>query len=368
MGAEYNDNFLSDMDPVLGDHYRQWLPFCRRAVLDTVDELAVRRFAGPAAGFDPSRLDAEALNAAWVTPFREYLQRSGKLLRPYLICLCMDAYGRDPADRPHQVGLAEIVHSSSLMLDDISDDSILRRGAPSAHQRYGTQVAGASASSWLNICFEVVWNDRESLGQDTTTGLIQALAWEHFVTGLGTTIDVTWPWINDANHKPDEYLQQVLHRSTSYTYRLPLKIGGWVAGADTADRVQLSAFGERIGLAFQLVDDVLNIKPGDSHWGKEVGEDISQGKLNLQVLLALQRLASADRARLHEILGSQTHDQELPSEATSLIERSGALDESLRLAQDLASEARQCVEALKVPKIFKERLFALGTYVLRRNR
>jgi geranylgeranyl diphosphate synthase type I/geranylgeranyl diphosphate synthase type II len=266
------------------------------------------------------------------------------------------------------VGLAEIIHSASLVLDDISDDSLLRRGAPSAHQRYGTQVAGASGSSWLNIGCEIAWRDRDALGPEATHRLIQALSWEHFVTGLGTTIDVTWAWLADPHHTADEYLQQVLHRSTSYTYRLPMKIGGLAAGADGEDLEHLSGFGEQVGLAFQLVDDVLNAKPGDGHWGKEIGEDISQGKVTLQVIIALQRSTPENRRRLLAIHGSQTHEQSLLQEAASLIERTGAFEDCLRLASDQASRAREHVEALKIDAVYKDHLLSLSEYVLRRHR
>src|SRR5262249_40882327 len=158
-------------------------------------------------------------------------------------------------------------------------------------QMHGVLVAGASASAWLNLAMEIAWHDIDRLGADTTRRLIEAIAWEHFVTGLGTTIDVTWAWEKSLDHSPAEYLRQVVHRSTSYTYRLPLKIGAITAGADDQQVAALSQYGEKLGLAFQLVDDVLNVAPADEHWGKEVAEDISQGKITLQVLLALQTSA-----------------------------------------------------------------------------
>lgn len=368
MRSDYSSDFLKDMAPVLGEHYQRWLPYCREAVRGTVLELAEPEALEAALGISIGSEQAEALKAAWLQPLLSYLERSGKLLRPYLVCLCLEAYGKDPRQWRRQVGLAEIIHSSSLILDDVSDDSLFRRGAPSAHQMFGMRVAGATALSWLNLGTHLVWRDRQALGEETTRLLIEALAWEHFVTGAGTAVDVTWAWLRQERRPPDQYLQQVVHRSTSYTYRLPLKIGGLTAQAPAEDVRRLSDFGEELGLAFQLVDDLLNIKPEDPHWGKETAEDIVQGKRSLQVLYALERLAEGPRRRLLEILDSRTHDQAVLKEAVALLEGTGALADSLALARRFMKGCEDIVRGLTVAPVYQERLWALAEYVVQRRR
>src|SRR5690606_8378659 len=103
-----------------------------------------------------SDVQYEALREAWFEPYRSYHTRSGKMLRPVLVCMVMQAFGRDPGQVPTVVAMAEIIHAASLVLDDIADDSPLRRGGPTAHQLVGVRVAGASASAWLNVCFELL--------------------------------------------------------------------------------------------------------------------------------------------------------------------------------------------------------------------
>lgn len=368
MRSEFSTDFVRDMDPVLGEHYTQWLPYCRESIAATIDELAHPDAFPRTLGIDNGHVDRDLLHSACVAPFRSYLRRSGKMLRPYLVCLCLEAYGRDPRTRPREVALAEIIHSSSLILDDVADDSTYRRGDLTAHQQVGMLVAGAVGSEWLNLGFEVVWRDRESLGSRITSRLIEELAWEHFVTGLGTTVDCIWPWQEKTNCLPGEYLQQVVHRSTSYTYRLPLKIGGLTADVPESEVAKLSAFGEQVGLGFQIVDDLLNVKPADEHWGKEVAEDIVQGKLTLQVILALERAEGARRARLLEILRSGTHVQSELQEAVGVLEETGALEECRRLATELRDGALKIADDLGMDEIYRRRLKALACYVLRRTR
>ncbi|HEX4620473.1 MAG TPA: polyprenyl synthetase family protein, partial [Myxococcaceae bacterium] len=207
--ATYDDAFLQEMAAPLAQHYLHWFSFCREAVLSTVDSFAESDPLRQYLGLQPDQLDRARVSEAWLRPFRSYLTRSGKFVRPYLVCLCMEGYGRDPRTLPRMVALAEVIHSSSLILDDIADDSLLRRGGPTAHQQVGVRVAGATGAAWMNLGFELVWAERERLGTHVVDRLFQAMAWEHFVTGLGTTIDVTWPWKGSTRHSPEEYLQEV---------------------------------------------------------------------------------------------------------------------------------------------------------------
>jgi len=136
MQKEYSNTFLKDIDPVMGEHYMQWSPFFSKAVIDLIEEMK-----------EPQKLktflniqdDAYTLQVrdTWVTTLESYLKRSGKMLRPYIVCFCLDAYNQKPEDWPEFVALAEFVHSTSLILDDIVDDSLFRRGGPTAHQIYG---------------------------------------------------------------------------------------------------------------------------------------------------------------------------------------------------------------------------------------
>jgi geranylgeranyl diphosphate synthase, type I len=365
MRSDFVTSHLADMAPALGDAYQRWLPTFRAAIRDTLASLTEdgQLEAMLEMQLDPAEL--ELLRAGWQAPFQSYLERSGKMLRPFLVCLCAEAWGREP--RPRLVAAAEFIHSASLILDDISDDSRFRRGGPTAHQRVGVGIAGACASSWLNLATHLFWEERSVLGEDATMDLVREACWEHWVTGIGTTVDVTWAWKRYDDLRPAAYLQQVVHRSTSYTYRLPLKIGGYAAGASRKDIARLVAYGERLGLAFQLVDDILNVNPDDSHWGKEVAEDIAQGKFSLQVIHALEVLPEGNRQRLLEILG-RTRDPELLAEAAALLAKSGAFEACRRQAEGLANEAIEALDALDAPPQFREQLRAFAAYVLRRAR
>ena len=367
MRTDFSTSFTSDMGPELAQHYIEWLPFGRAAITETIREFAATERIKDTLGLNGNGGDAATIRAAWVDPWYPYLERTGKMMRPYLVSLCLEGYGRDRADYKHEVALAEIIHSSSLILDDIVDDSMYRRGGPSAHQMVGVLAAGAAGSAWLNVGFEIVWRDRDLLGANVANRIIEELAWEHFVTGLGATLDVTWPWVG-GNYLPGEYLQQILHRSASYTYRLPFKIGGLSAGAPDSEVTALGQLGEQIGLAFQIIDDILNVESSDAHWGKEKAEDLTQGKINLQVMVALERGNEKQKARLSDILAKHTRDPEELSEAVSILKETGALDECRKIAGGLQADALSLIDSLSMNEINKRRLRELTDYILRRSR
>jgi len=365
--SKFNPNFVADLGPLIGDHYLSWLPFCREAVLSTVGELAHPGRVEEDFGLIASELQIARVESVWINPLRTYLQRSGKLLRPYIVCFCLEAYGRNPRDWPRQVAIAEIIHSSSLIMDDIIDDSFSRRGAPSAHQMVGARIAGSAASAWLNFIFAIVYRDRARLGTQTASRIIEQISWEHAVTGVGQVLDVGWSLLGGQRTRWP-YLQGVVHRSTAYTYRMPFKLGALTAGAPDADVEQLALYAERIGIAFQIIDDILNVKPADAHWGKEFAEDISQGKFTLQVIIALERAQPDKAARLREILNSHTAERTVLAEAVAIIEETGAFDECKRLAHSFIEEAKRSVSQLSISDLFRRRLQAFADYVVERRR
>ncbi|SUX89061.1 polyprenyl synthetase family protein [Chromobacterium violaceum] len=367
--AQYSDDFLADMAPALAQQYRRWYPWCRETVLATIDRLASRPYLETALGARLSEAMLQAVKDAWLDPYRSYHNRMGKMLRPFLVCSVMQAFERDPRRTPVVVAIAEIIHAASLVLDDVADDSPLRRGGPTAHRQVGVRVAGAAGSAWLNACFQLLAADDSGLEPEQAQRLADEIAWEHWVTGVGTTIDTTWPWMGRLDGTPAQYLQSVVHRSTSYTYRLPLKLGAIAAGASPQQTAQFAALGEELGIAFQIIDDILNVQPGDDKWGKALAEDITQGKINLQVLLALERLGSAERARLVEILQSRTADPQTLAEAVALMAGSGAFDAARDIAQGYIDSTQAIVAGMDfLNPVDRERFSAFVDYVIHRNR
>ena len=112
------------------------------------------------------------------------------------------------------------------------------------------------------------------------------------------------------------------------------------------ETAKLAAFGESLGLAFQIMDDILNVRPGDEYWGKALAEDITQGKITLQVLATLERAGDTQRQRLIDILQSRTDDSEVLLEAVDIIESSGALVAAREIASKYVNETKAIARSM----------------------
>lgn len=367
--GRYSDDFLADMDPRLAAEYRACYPYCRQAVLDAIDRVGSRDFLAdvfPEAASVPS---CDAIRDAVWEPYRQYHTRSGKMIRPFLVSFLLRSFGRDPEEYPTVVAISELIHAASLVLDDIADDSPLRRGGPAVHRLVGTRVAGTAASAWLSSCFVLLTQRDPGLSASQCDALLDEIAWEQWVAGFGQMIDTSWPWLARYDRDPAHYLQAAIHRSASYSYRLPMKVGAIAAGASVSQWSLLGRFGEEVGLAFQIVDDILDVRSDDVHWGKVVGDDISSGKLTLQVLVAIKKGPTDARERLIEILGSGSRDAAIVREAVSIINACGGFTEAARLVDYHVARSKTMAEEMDF--LDEERralLSAFVDYAVRRRR
>jgi geranylgeranyl diphosphate synthase type I/geranylgeranyl diphosphate synthase type II len=352
------------MAPELAVHHARWTAFCHQAVRAVIDDC--ERDPGALLGLAADHYDHDALAQAVFAPLRSYVARGGKLLRPYLVCLCLEAHGRDPEAHATEVALVEILHSASLILDDVADDSLLRRGGPTAHQALGVAVAGAAGMAWVNIGAHLVWRHRDRLGSQAALRLIHRLAHANLAAGLGQVIDVGWAAFHPREVTERQYLQGVVGRN-SYTFRLAFEIATIAAGAGDEDVAAFGLFGETLGLAFQIADDVLNVRPRDARWGKVLAEDITEGKYSLPVLAALLHAAPADRVRLRAILDARTRDRALLDEATALLDASGAFDVCSRTAARILERATAQLDALRLTEPARRRMCALVDFLAQRE-
>ena len=359
-------DFTAAMDPTLAEHYKTALPFLRSAVDSVLPERSNHEWLTKLIGKPLFEWDHDAITEAVLVPIRSYLHRTGKLFRPYLVSLCLEAYGFQREQYKEIIGLAEVIHSASLMADDIADDSEIRRGQLTAHRKYGLAIAGISSLSMFNISSQVLGDPKFGLPDDALWRVQDELAWEHFITGLGTGIDLGWSIDRSTTVDLDAYFDHLLGRSCSYTYRMPIKIGALVARAPESDYLALVEFGQLTGLAFQLIDDILNVAPRHSGWGKKVGEDITAGKRSLLVLSTLTRANEQDRRRLLEILDSKTERESDITEAVHLMEKYDAFRDSWKRASVFIDQVLPRIDQLSIAPGYKTIFQAFARYVVDR--
>ncbi|MBW3582079.1 MAG: polyprenyl synthetase family protein [Euryarchaeota archaeon] len=248
---------------------------------------------------DPAHVKPD--ETAPLHPLRHVIDAGGKRLRPLLTMLACEAVCED-ADRalPTAAGL-ELLHTFTLVHDDVMDNDLTRRGRPTVHALWGGPLAICAGDALYAFAFDKM---AQNLGTarvtpETIVHIMRRAAEVSYELSAGQTQDLLFEKRDDVTL--DEYLEMI-RLKTGVLIQLSVEAGARIGGGDTEQVAALSDYGRHIGLAFQIVDDLLDLVADEAELGKPVGSDIRAGKKTYPVLHALDHLGPADRARLLDIL------------------------------------------------------------------
>lgn len=245
---------------------------------------------------------------------RYSLLAPGKRLRPILVLMAAEACGTSGDEAMPAACAVEMVHAYSLVHDDLPamDDDDLRRGQPTCHKKYGEAMAILAGDALLTLAFETL--ARHIRPPRVAAACCEALARAAGSRGMvgGQADDC----MGRLEHGNLETLESIHNRKTGQMIRVSLQLGALVAGADDARVQALDEYGRRLGLAFQITDDLLDVSGRQATTGKRVGKDSQRGKLTFPGLLgAEESYRRAERlieqaCRAIEPFGRQGHGLE----------------------------------------------------------
>jgi geranylgeranyl diphosphate synthase type I len=310
-----------------------------------------------------------------LTSIRRLVLAGGKRLRP-AFCYWGFRAGGGAADDPTVVdaGAAfELLHAFALIHDDVMDGSTLRRGVPSVHvehaaihaenqwrgepRRYGDGVAILAGD------LAAVLADELLAGAPS-----EAIAvWNRLrlEVNIGQYLDVLGAAEGDADVAQARRISR--YKSGKYTVERPLHLGAALAGALDELGAALSAYGEPLGEAFQLRDDLLGVFGDPAVTGKPVGDDLREGKPTPLLALARERATRADALLLAQV-GDENLDPDDAQAIREVFERTGARDAVERSIDDLTAEALKALDGAPIPSGVQKPLVELAEYVGRRDR
>jgi geranylgeranyl diphosphate synthase type II len=237
-----------------------------RARRGQIDQ-ALQRYTDGEDGCPPQLQDA----------IRHSLLGGGKRLRPLLTLMAAETCGCDPQRALPAACAVEMIHTYSLIHDDLPamDDDDTRRGQPSCHAKYGEAMAILAGDALLTRAFEVLARDLQppAVAAACCAALGQAAGWTGMVGGQVDDIQ--------AAHQAGnlDQLESIHRRKTGALIRAALRLGGLVAQASDEQLQALDTYGMHLGLAFQIVDDLLDLRGDEAAVGKRLGKDREQGKL-----------------------------------------------------------------------------------------
>jgi octaprenyl-diphosphate synthase len=289
--------------------------------LETVNRLIVERMQSPVA------LIAQLAG--------HIVASGGKRLRPMLTLGCARLCGYSGTRHVALAAAVEFIHTATLLHDDVVDASDLRRGRDTANALWGNKPAILVGDFLFSRSFEL-------MVADGSLRILEILSHASSVIAEGEVLQLTTQ--NNLKTTEASYLE-VIRAKTAELFAAASRIGAVVAKRPPEEEAALDGFGRDLGIAFQLVDDMLDFSACETELGKSIGDDFRDGKVTLPILLAFARGDDGERAfwrRTLEDMEQQTGDLE---RATALVERHGALAETLCRARSYAASA---VDALSI--------------------
>ncbi len=316
-------------------------------------------------------VDVDRFARTLLHPIREITDRGGKSWRSYAALACCDIVGGDSRRFVQWLAMPELMHVGSLIVDDVQDGSTVRRGGPAAHEIYGQAHAINAGTAAYFIGQKLL--DAKQLSADSRLRIYD-LYFEALRAGhAGQALDIEGfdDVLDDAIARGDaDALEQrilAIHRLKTAAPAASLARMGAVAGGGSDAQIDgIGAYFEGLGLAFQIIDDVLNLR-GFSRGLKATGEDIMHGKVTLPVAKAFGRLAPTRRGWLLAELRAKPQQTERVAACIAEIEGCGALDACVEQAYALVEDAWRHFDPLVADSFPKIILRAFGWYVLERH-
>jgi octaprenyl-diphosphate synthase len=292
-----------------------------------------------------------------ITDIGQYLQGSGgKRLRPGLVLLASKLCGYEGPAAIRLGAVVEMIHTATLVHDDVIDDADMRRGRPSTNSRWGNHMS-VLAGDWLYMqAFNTAFGERNLKILDLLIRLTQVMV-------EGELLQLTW--LRKLEVSEEIYLE-LAYRKTACLFSACLRTGALLGGKSEEEESQLAAYGINLGLAFQLIDDVLDFTSSEEVLGKPTGSDLREGKVTLPLIYLLQRCTPEEVSRVASVLEESGFHSVKFSEIQALLNRYQALRAARERAQEFAEKAKQYLETFS-DSAYKDALRSLPDFIIERE-
>lgn len=269
-----------------------------------------------------------------VTYIGQYLQSGGgKRLRPILVLLCGKLFGESSPGLVRMAAVVEMIHIATLIHDDVIDMAKTRRGRPSINVVWGNHTS-VLAGDWLYMqAFQVALRERNFAVLDLLINLTQMM-----VEGELLQLER----IGKIGVTEADYME-LIDRKTASLFSACARLGAMTAGADDAAESGLSEYAWNLGVAFQLIDDVLDFTSREKILGKPVGNDLREGKVTLPLIYALESAEPEERRLVETVLADGNYDQVPFGKILHILHRYGGVERVQERAQAFTEKARAVI-------------------------
>ena len=285
---------------------------------------------------------------------RYIIAAGGKRLRPALLLLMCGALGYKGEQRFNLAAVVEFIHTATLLHDDVVDDSTLRRGRETANEVFGNPASVLVGDFLYSRAFQMMVDAGDMR-------VMQTLAEATNVIAEGEVLQLMN--MHDASLSEDAYLL-VIRSKTAKLFEASARLAALLAQASPELEKSCADYGQALGTAFQVIDDVLDYDGDVQEMGKNLGDDLREGKATLPLIIAMQRGTQAERTTIREAI--ETGGTEQMARIIEIVQKTGALVATRDAA---AAEARRALDALQAlpENIYSDALRQLASQLLERR-
>jgi octaprenyl-diphosphate synthase len=283
-----------------------------------------------------------------ITEIGEYLRAGGgKRIRPALLFLSAKLFDYQGRGAVRLGAVVEIIHTATLVHDDIIDEAKTRRGRPAANTQWGNSKC-VLAGDWLYMqAFKIAVQERNFRILDTLIELTQQMVEGELLQmeKLGRPITL------------EEHFD-LIFRKTACLFSVCMRLGAILGGATAEEETALGKYGHDLGMAFQIVDDVLDLTASEAVLGKPVASDLREGKATMAVIHALERCTALERDKIEAVLRERSFNGTTHTQILEILQRYESLEAAFIRAADYAESARRAICAFHDSEIKRALLWA----------
>ncbi len=296
---------------------------------------------------------------------RHIIDVGGKRLRPFLVLKSCKLVGGNVEDVLAVAASLELLHTFTLLHDDIMDQDEKRRGVPSVHTKWGVPVAIVAGDLLFAKVYEIItkFTDTKRVKPKRILQAMQEISEATIVLCEGQARDMMFE--NKETVSEAEYFKMI-EGKTAALFEASARCGGLLGGANKSQVKRLGEFGFYAGIAFQVIDDVLALTADEKVLKKPVGNDVREGKRTLMVIYALEKASQRQRKKILETLGNKDASTEQIQETIRLIESLGAIRYAKKLADRYIKKAKKALSRFPDSED-KEDLISLADLIFARE-
>lgn len=292
-----------------------------------------------------------------IAEISDYLfKRAGKRIRPALLMLCARLFGYKGAEHILMSALVETIHTASLIHDDIIDHSDVRRGRPTAHAKWGSNITVLLGDflyiKTLSLAVQSKHKEIVEILTDTSAQMIDGELYEYYMSG---NLE-----LNEA-----DYLD-ILNKKTASLFRASCLIGGVLSNTSQKNRTLIAEYGRNLGMTFQIVDDLLDYTGDVDTLGKPILSDLVEGRTTLPLIYTLNNDGKKNRERITHLIRQNDLRDKTKGEILQIVKSNGALDYTYSQAESYALKSKENLDHFP-PSIHKESLLLVPDFVLNRD-